>query len=45
MVPSIVVMLVVHSFFLQTASSMLMGLTLEVFTPSVKAVLLLQGIG
>jgi hypothetical protein len=44
MVPSIVVMLVVHGF-LQTASSMLMGLTLEVLTPSVKAILSLQSIG
>jgi hypothetical protein len=38
MVPSIVVMLVVHNF-LQTASSMLSSLTLEVLTPSVKATL------
>jgi hypothetical protein len=41
MVHSIVVMSVIHSF-LQTASSMLVGLTLEMLTPSVKA---LQGIG
>jgi hypothetical protein len=38
MVPSIVVMLVVHNF-LQTALSMLSGLTLEVLTTSVKATL------
>jgi hypothetical protein len=44
MVLSIVVMLVVHSF-LQMASSMLMGLTLEALTPNVKATLSLQCIG